>query len=59
MDKDQLDEWTMHMAAGTDPLTAYAATRHGDEPQQGRGRFVATTIGAVVALLVVLFLISL
>ena len=32
MDEQQLDEWTILMASGIDPLTAWAATDQNDPP---------------------------
>lgn len=50
MDDKQLDEWTMQMAGGADPLTAWAATGD-DKPPQPRGRSIWFQVGLVLGLI--------
>lgn len=55
MDEKQLDEWTIMMASGLDPLTAMAATDSDDDPPPPQKKYpawLAILIGTLIGFLI-------
>lgn len=56
MDKKQLDDWTILMASGLDPLTACAATDRKDDKPPGKGCLYLLLVG--LGLVVLLYFVG-
>lgn len=50
MDENQLEEFTQHLAAGADPLTAYAGTRGKRNGNRKPGRYCLIVCLAILGL---------